>query len=264
MPADLLIGLALCFLIVALSWIAGVLSFTGGMATLLVGTAVFGLGGWKWAPAILCFFISSSLLSKIGKSRKEDLSDVFQKANRRDWGQVLANGLVPSLCAVAHHIDPDSIWYMLYLSALSSATADTWGTELGMSSKTEPIHAVSGKLVRTGTSGGITTFGTLASITGAVTLSIVGALFEPSQEETSSVILLVTVSGFMASLFDSFLGGTLQAQYRCPVCGKRTERRFHCAAGCDRISGLGWMNNDLVNFLSGLLAVGLTFLLIKG
>jgi uncharacterized protein (TIGR00297 family) len=234
------------------------------MAALLVGTAVFGLGGWRWAPAIVYFFISSSLLSKIGESRKVELGKVFQKGSRRDWGQVLANGLIPALCAFCFRFSSESTWYLLYLSALSSATADTWGTEIGVMAKVQPVHMVSGYSVTTGTSGGITTFGTLASLTGAVTLSIVGALFEPSQEETSSVILFVTVSGFMASLCDSFLGGTLQAQYRCPVCGKRTERRFHCAAGCDRVSGLGWMNNDLVNLLSGLLATGLIFLLIKG
>jgi uncharacterized membrane protein len=60
----------------------------------------------------------------------------------------------------------------------------------------------------------------------------------------------VTAAGFLAALADSVLGATLQAQYRCPVCGKNTERKNHCrGAAADRISGLRWISNDVVNLL---------------
>jgi uncharacterized protein (TIGR00297 family) len=260
---DLLLGFALASLLalIALRW--GALSKSGALATIVIGTIIFSLGGWHWFPAVLFFFLSSSLLSKFGKGKKARIMDSFQKNDRRDWAQVVANGLVPSLCVVFDLINPQPLWYSLYLTSLSAANADTWATELGILSSSTPILITSGRPVPAGTSGGISWIGTGASLAGAMSLALAGALLWPVYSVSLQNLVIITGAGFLASFFDSFLGATAQGQFACPACGIRTERSLHCGNQTKKLSGRGWVNNDLVNFLAGLFAAALTFFLIK-
>ena len=54
-----------------LAWAMRWLTPSGAASTFVVGAVVFGMGGGKFAVPLLTFFLTSSLLSKIGKSRKE-------------------------------------------------------------------------------------------------------------------------------------------------------------------------------------------------
>ncbi len=245
----------------ALWW--GALSRSGVFATIILGTIIFSLGGWRWSPAVLFFFLSSSLLSKSGQSKKKRFKDVFQKNERRDAAQVLANGLVPSLYVMFNLINPQSLWYCLYLAALAAANADTWATELGILSRATPILITTGRPVPPGTSGGITWLGTSASLAGAMSLALVGALLWPVYSVSLPNLVIITGAGFLASLFDSLLGAKLQAQFLCTVCGLRTERMEHCQKPTKQTTGWGWVNNDTVNFVAALFAAALTFFLIK-
>ena len=56
----------------------------GSCATFLLASFVFGIGRWTFSVPILTFFILSSVLSKIGKKRKEKFVSVFEKSSRRD------------------------------------------------------------------------------------------------------------------------------------------------------------------------------------
>jgi uncharacterized protein (TIGR00297 family) len=263
MFTDLLVGFLLAGTIALVSCRWGVLSLSGAVATTCVGTAIFGLGGWDWSAPVLYFFISSSALSKIREAKKSKLKQIFQKDERRDWAQVLANGVLPALCAIFDFIQPHQWWYILYLAALSSATADTWATEIGVLSKESPVLVTTFQPVSVGTSGGITTSGTLASFGGAVSLTAIGLCIFPAYSLSIRHLIILIGAGFLASFFDSILGATIQAQYVCQHCQRRTERKFHCQNLTTRISGWRWVNNDWVNFISGLFVAGLTFLLIK-
>jgi len=58
----------------------------------------------------------------------------------------------------------------------------------------------------------------------------------------------------VGAIADSVLGATLQARRRCDTCNRETERLVHdCGAESRAVRGLGWMDNDIVNFLSGAL-----------
>jgi uncharacterized membrane protein len=87
--------------------------------------------------------------------------------------------------------------------------------------------------------------GTLAALAGAVLVAIVAV--------SPAGFFAVTMGGVAGALFDSLLGATVQAQFRCPVCGALTERRAHCdQTPTTPARGLPWMNNDLVNALATL------------
>ncbi|MCX6036871.1 MAG: DUF92 domain-containing protein, partial [Chloroflexi bacterium] len=60
---------------------------------------------------------------------------------------------------------------------------------------------------------------------------------------------IIIIAGLLGSLFDSFLGATVQAIYRCPHCDKETEKHpLHtCGTETVQIRGWSWLNNDMVN-----------------
>jgi uncharacterized protein (TIGR00297 family) len=273
----ILIGFFLAVLIALAAFAAGALSISGMLAAIVLGTVVFGLGGWGATFMLLMFFISSSLLSKLFKKQKSKAEEKFSKGSRRDAMQVLANGGVAGLFVLLMQIYPGSVWVYAGLTAsLAAANADTWATELGILNPTAPHLITTGKEVEPGTSGAVSPAGILAAFTGSLMVTLVGLFFFPVGEAPSGWIvftfgILMTFAGVAGSLVDSWLGATLQAIYHCPQCGKDTEKHpLHtCGTATDLVRGEKWLNNDWVNIactLSGglvgaLLASVFTFII---
>ena len=248
---QLTIGLCLAFLVAVFSCRARFLTASGSVGTFLLATLVFGIGGWTWAVPILTFFLLSSLLSKIGKTRKVQLDAVFEKSSRRDIGQVLANGGLAGLTVVLYNYFPSPVWYFLYLGALAAVNSDTWATEIGVFSRTLPRSIKNFKKVSPGTSGGITPLGTFSALLGSFVIVLSGWLVAGPGFRLSilqPLFWIIAAGGFSASLVDSLLGATVQAQFRCPLCGKTTEKQSHCQSReTKHVSGFRGWNNDWVN-----------------
>jgi uncharacterized protein (TIGR00297 family) len=261
-------GIILGIMIAAVAWRLRALSTSGALAAALTGGLIYGFGGLAWAALLLAFFISSSALSAAFKGRKTTLGEKFAKGSRRDMAQVLANGGLGTLLVVAHALIPEQSWpWFAYAGAMAAVNADTWATELGVLSSTAPRLITSGKWVERGSSGGITLLGSLASLGGAIGVGLVGAAFTPGGERLP-LVLAAAAGGLLGSLFDSFLGASVQAIYFCPVCQKETERhpRHTCGAQTTHLRGWRWLNNEVVNFLcslvGALVALGLWLILL--
>ncbi len=272
----MLLGLLLSLLIAALATWRGSLSRSGALGAVIVGTLIFGLGGWVWGVALAVFFISSSALSHFREREKAAVAEKFEKGHRRDIGQVFANGGLGALVAVLSAIVPEStvsgdVWFYLFTGVMATVTADTWATELGTLSKAAPRLVTSGRVVEVGTSGGISPLGTGVSLLGGLliglTVGVFGAVAGLLPWGAAFVVALVgALSGAAGSLFDSLMGATVQQIYYCDTCRKETERRVHrCGTTTRPLRGWGWVNNDLVNLLSslggGLVAVALAMVL---
>ncbi len=251
--AKLLLGFALAAVIAYAAYRARSLSKSGAWGALLTGTLIFGVGGWQWAVLLLGFFISSSLLTRLFGRRKASLNEKFEKGGQRDLAQVLANGGVGALFAALSPFFPASPWtWVGFAASLAAVNADTWATELGVLNPHLPRLITTGKPVERGTSGGVSLYGTLAATAGAGFIALLAVLVTPSLFSFFSPILLfafLTLAGLIGALFDSLLGATVQAIYRCPQCNKETEKHpLHtCGAQTEQIRGWKWLNNDLVN-----------------
>ena len=234
------------------------LNKSGAFAAILVGTIVFGLGGWQWAVLLLLFFITSSGLSRAFKRRKQGLNEKFSKGHERDAGQVFGNGGLATLFVVVHALYPESnLGWVGFAASLAAVNADTWATELGVLNPTPPRMITDvRKRVEKGTSGGVSLFGTFASLLGAAVIALPAALFA----QNWALLPLITLAGLAGSLFDSLLGATVQAMYFCPTDQKETEKHpLHtCGTETVQIRGWKWLDNDWVNFACSLFSVLIT------
>jgi uncharacterized protein (TIGR00297 family) len=248
------LGFLLAILISFTAYRLRSLDRSGAFAAVLVGTIIFGLGGWAWAILLLAFFVSSTLLTKSFKRRKQSAGEKYAKSNRRDAGQVIGNGGVAALFVLLSALHQDTSWtWLAFAASLGAVNADTWATELGVLDPRAPrLLTDLRKVVEKGTSGAISRTGTLAALAGAGSIGVLAAWLSPGGPYWV-YFWLVTVAGLTGSFIDSLLGATLQVMYYCPACRKETERHpYHsCGSETKRIRGWSWLNNDWVNVACG-------------
>jgi uncharacterized protein (TIGR00297 family) len=262
MIEQVLLGLVLSTSMGALGYWRRALSASGVGGAILIGTLIFGFGGWQWGVLLITFFLSSSWLSHFRKGDKEEVADKFAKGTRRDLGQTIANGGLGAVLAVAYARYPDPLLFAAFLGVMSTVTADTWATELGVLSQIPPRLITTGERVPPGTSGGVTGLGTWASVAGALLIGATATALSQIESlvsgrgwsfEAVTYPLIAVAGGLGGSLFDSLLGSTVQGIYYCSLCDKETESPVHhCGQTTRLLRGWPWLNNDVVNFVASL------------
>ena len=265
-----ILGILIAVVIACTAYGLQSLSLDGMLAAILVGSIIFGLGGWQWAILLLVFFISSSALTKAFKHKKQEIERDYSKGSRRDAGQVLGNGSVAAILVSVMALFPENTWvWPAFAAALAGVNADTWATELGILNPSRPrLITDLGTAVEKGTSGGVSLVGTNAALIGAAFVGFPAAILNPMGTDWI-FFPIITLSGFLGSVFDSLLGATFQAMYYCPVDQKLTEKHpiHSCGSPTAHVRGWSWLNNDWVNFvssaMSGMLAIPLTMILTK-
>ncbi|MGH7650804.1 MAG: DUF92 domain-containing protein [Gemmatimonadaceae bacterium] len=233
------------------------LSRSGLVAAVVIGTLAVS-AGWSWGILLIAHFAAASVLSRIGEEKKAGLAEsMLEKGAERDARQVLANGALYGIAALAYQISDAPIWYAVGIGALAASAADTWATEIGTLASHEPVSVTSGRVVAAGTSGGITIVGWLGALGGAVFIAA-GAAFARWPVPFTAVVL----GGLAGALSDSFLGATLQGRRWCDACAKPTERRVHnCGAPTRHTGGLARFDNDGVNAICSVVGALIAFLL---
>ncbi|MGD1066277.1 MAG: DUF92 domain-containing protein [Vulcanimicrobiaceae bacterium] len=255
-----LIGAILAGAIALLALRARALTRDGALAAFVVGTITYGVGTWVFTAVLLAFFVPSVLLSRLGRARKRALVDVG-KQGPRDAAQVLANGGVATLCALAFGFTHASPWLFAFVGAYATATADTWATEIGTLVRGQPRSILTLRPLAPGLSGGVTWAGSAAAFVGAWWLGTVGAVLVIREPLGWLVLgLACAVVGFLGATVDSVLGATLQELRRCPSCERLCETDPHaCGTPSIRVRGLSWMTNDLVNAVATAAGAALAF-----
>jgi uncharacterized protein (TIGR00297 family) len=249
--ARTLIGFAIALAVATLARRTRSLSVGGAVTATIIGTLAMA-AGWNWGILLIVYFISSTALSHLGRASKEArTASVVAKGGERDAIQVFANGAMFAGAALAMIVRPNVRWIALGAGALAASAADTWATEVGTLARGEPRSILNWRRVPVGTSGGVSLEGTLAMVAGAVFIAALVVLLG----WTADVAVRVGIGGIVGAVVDSLLGATLQARRWCDTCNRETERATHdCGAETRAVRGFGWLDNDIVNFLSG--AVG--------
>jgi uncharacterized protein (TIGR00297 family) len=249
-PPQFMLGLVLALAIATVSFRLKFLTASGAVATFLLASVIYGIGGWMWTVPMVTFFAASSMLSKIGSKKKLEAESLYDKSSRRDAGQVAANGGLAGAVIMIWYLFPEATIaaYAGYIGAIAAVTADTWGTEAGTLLSRAPRSIVTGNTVPPGTSGGVSMAGLAAGVAGALLIGLSAAAFLDGSLRTGPFVGSIIAAGFVGTLVDSLLGATVQARYCCGSCGKETERTVHCGDATTHAKGLTWITNDLVNW----------------
>jgi uncharacterized protein (TIGR00297 family) len=268
-PGEALIGVLLAIAANAgagyAAWRRGSVTGLGAIAGGFVGAVILIAGGLVHWIMLMLFFVSSSLVSRLGPHRKNELERMHEKGSRRDAVQVFANGGIATVAVVLLRITGEAVFGLAAAAAFASVNADTWASELGVLSPHRPRSIVTWRPLEPGTSGGVSLLGTAASSGGSVLIAswyaIASALgLHPLLTPPSSigmnaagVFLLVALAGILGTTADSVLGATLQAQYR-DADGSLTERRVGAGGPNRRARGVAIVTNDVVNLVSSAVA----------
>jgi uncharacterized protein (TIGR00297 family) len=211
-------------------------AFTGAViaADLMFSTAPLPFQPWRTALIpVLAVFLLSSIATRLGREKKERLGTA-EKRQGRNASQVAANLGVAALvsCELAqvglrnadwlsHLAMPPASLLVLGVAALAEAAADTVSSEVGQVFGGQPRMITNLRKAEPGTDGAISLAGTLAGVAASAIVAAAGTL---ALAGNWTFFAVSCAGGLFGLFFDSLLGATL-------------ERR-------------GWMNNDMVNFLS--------------
>ena len=221
------------------AYLAKMITVSGLFGSMVMGFLVAGYGSLNYLIPMGVFFIISSIISKIIPEN----SNTPDKSSKRDIIQVYANGgIALLLCIISTFTVNTSMVYLLFLSAVSAATADTWGTELGKLSKESPVSIINFQKIAPGLSGGVTRVGTIGSLLGATVIGLTAYILGIEDYGIYGII----GTGFIAGILDSVMGATFQAKYQT----KDHQIVEYIPQGGSLVSGYRWMTNDLVNLLN--------------
>ena len=211
----------------------------GTAAAFILGFIIFYAGGLSAFVIFLFFFLSSSFITKAARRERA--------GGRRGFVQVIANGLPASLSMIAWYHTLSPVFLIGFASAVAEAASDTWAGEIGQLSRRDPVSIITFTRVPKGISGGVTVLGLSASLLAS---SVIALLFLGTFGCGLPDVLAITAAGFLGALLDSFLGATVQVQYRRSD-GTLTEN----AGEGERARGIPFIDNDMVNFISSLFAM---------
>jgi len=222
----------------------------------LVFSGVYMLPGPEVFAAALMFFISSSLVTRLGYSRKEKLG-VAESRKGRSTAQVVGAGGVAALLSILAAAMPHGHSGPLALAAvtvLAASNADTWAAEIGSLSRSKPKLLLSPRLpIEPGTSGGVTLLGEAASAVGSalVALEILALSQSLGVELTVYQAALIALLGWAGELLDSVVGAVLQAKYFCETCRIYTDKPVHkCGSRTRFTRGLKIVTNEVTNVIA--------------
>lgn len=236
-------------------------SVSGFWSGLAVGSIIYYSGGVFAWMVLGTFFVSSSLLSRYKKEKKQPGES---RGAERDWVQVSANSSVAVVAIMLFAWFQNPLYLFAFAASFAASNADTWASEIGALSPKTPYSIITWQPVPRGQSGGVSLLGIGASLGGAFVIAGIYLtapwFLSVSFAWVYSTFPLVVLAGFAGALVDSFLGAGLQARYLCYETGRWVESPSKNGLQLVRVDGLFFLNNDMVNLVSNFAAVGLALL----
>lgn len=164
--------------------------------SVVIGVLMLVFGGQQYLALIMFFLAISVLATRYEEDVKKEYG-IYEY--ERSWENVLSNGLVPTVLAIAHlFIGP-----IPFIASVAAVTADKFASELGVLGKSKPIFLLTFKEVPPGTSGAVSVFGTVMSFAGAAAIGAAAVLIFGIKPSTA---LVIACAGLLGSIVDSIAG----------------------------------------------------------
>lgn len=198
------IGAAVNAVLGALAYAARGVDRSGAFWGWVLGTTLYGLGGFAAFAPLLGFFVLGTAATKTGYARKAALGIAQEKGGRRGARNAFANvgaGVLFAACAVATAY-PEAFWIAV-CAAFATAAADTVSSEIGQAFGRTHVLITSLRRVPAGTDGAVSIEGTVAGIAGGAAIAAIGW----AAGLIGLVgVLIVTVAAFVGNTLESYVG----------------------------------------------------------
>lgn len=256
------------FILMLISIKSGFVDPGGLISSFIVGYLIYIIGDKLFFVPLLIFYVVAGLMTKLRYEEKRLKGAAEEKFGARGWKNVLANGGVATVivCIAAYTNNVQRPEFLVaYLGAISTAYADTLATEIGLLYPREPRLITNMKPVPAGTPGGVSPYGTAAQLISAFTIVPAVTLFLPIGDKLMvffNLLAVVLISSFLGSTFDSIMGATMQAIYKCKSCGKTTEKRIHCNTEAQLLKGIKYVDNNVVNLMATTIGAMIAYALV--
>jgi len=229
---------------------------SGLAAAFLIGILIFVLppDGWKWFIVVLTFHGVAAQFTKYKYAIKRRIGFAQEKGGARAWQNIVANGGIAALFAVCEGVSHSNLLALGFVGAISTATADTLATEIGLLSRSPPrLLTDLRRRVTPGTSGGVSPMGEFATLLGAALIGLPASILGLGNlygYGLTGLLFVAIISGLVGCTIDSLIGATVQGMFSCQKCGKVTENKKHCGITTVPIRGSRLIDNNMVNFIA--------------
>ena len=187
-----------------LAYALGMVSRSGALGGLLVGTIVYTCLGPRGFAVLALFVVGGSVLTRLGYRSKRRAGTAQERGGRRGARNALANCAVAVCCALLAAATGSELFTVAFVASLGAAFADTSESEIGQLLSRAPRLITTLKKVPPGTDGAISLPGTLAGLTAAGLTAILALVLGLLDAPTSA--LLVAVAAFLGTVADSLIG----------------------------------------------------------
>lgn len=198
----------------------------------VIGWVIYAGDGYSGLLLLALFFLLGTVATAWKKNEKLVIKGNAAHQSTRNAGQVFANGGVAAIMGLLALLTHKELFSLLLAAGLSSATADTLSSELGIVYGRRNFNILTGKRDEKGLDGVISIEGLLIGIAGSI---LIAAIYALTTSWKTNAFVIIILAGTAGNLVDSFLGALF-------------ERR-------------GLLNNNTVNFLNTLAAALVAFVL---
>ncbi len=185
-------------------------SLSGFLSGLIVGTILYTFGGYPLYLILITFFVLGSGATKFGYARKKALGVAQEKGGARGWKNAVANCSMGAFLAILAALVPEhrSLLFVAgFFGAFATAASDTVSSEIGQVLGKHPILITTLRPVPVGTEGAISLEGTFAGILASIVLCGIGIAL---QVLPPAAALICVVAAFIGTTVESYLGATLE------------------------------------------------------
>lgn len=182
-----------------------ILTRYGSIAAYALGIYFFAVLGLKWSVPVVLFFLTSVLFTKINGC----INKKPETSSRRNIWQVFANIFFAFISSFLYLITEDVIFIYFYITLIATVTADTWASELGPVFSKRCFSLSDFSFRNSGISGGVSIFGTIASLTGSFLITALLCYLFFNKIDVA-LISVIAIAGYAGSFIDSVLSAFLE------------------------------------------------------
>lgn len=211
---DFLLGFLINFILISLFFRVPLMTKGGWISAGVLGSILWGCFSWQGWSSVVIYLLLGSLVTKIGYKFKNEKGIAEKRGGRRGpenvWGSA-ATGLFFAIMVKLNFTN--LVFYKIgFAASFAAKLADTFGSEIGKRFGRNTYLITSFRKVESGTEGGISLEGTAASALGAIFMSLI--MFILNIISTKYQFLIVAISGFLATISESFIGAKFQDKYK--------------------------------------------------